>query len=114
MNQTMLEAYFGRLGLPDTALRGEEYLSKLVRAHLEQIPFEDIDVYDFHKIPDLSEDALFEKLIVRKRGGYCFELNGLFLRLLQALGYEAYPVAVRITKTGRREGFKRAGKDWER
>lgn len=42
------------------------------------------------------EDIIYEKIIVRKRGGYCFELNKLFYELLKALDFPCDPVAVRI------------------
>ncbi len=98
MNQAQKEAYFARIKLAVADTTGEKELSMLIRAHLEHIPFENLTVYDFHQVPDLAEEALFDKIIVQKRGGYCFELNSLFLALLRKLGYDACPIAVRIIR----------------
>ncbi|MCD8098474.1 MAG: arylamine N-acetyltransferase [Lachnospiraceae bacterium] len=98
MNQAQKEAYFERMKLAVFDTTGEEELSALIRAHLEHIPFENLTVFDFHQVPDLTEEVLFEKIILQKRGGYCFELNSLLLALLRELGYDAYPIAVRIIR----------------
>ncbi|MCD8196791.1 MAG: arylamine N-acetyltransferase [Lachnospiraceae bacterium] len=98
MDRTQREAYFERMKLTASDTTGEEELSTLIRAHLEHIPFENLTVYDFHQVPDLSEQALFEKIVLQKRGGYCFELNSLLLALLREIGYDAYPIAVRIIR----------------
>ncbi len=86
-----------RIGLP----RGDEVsvpaLGALVRAHLEQIPFENLDIAESGGcVVSLNEDDLYEKIVERGRGGYCFELNKLFYLLLRELGYDCYPVAARI------------------
>lgn len=87
--------YLERLGLEGVTrdLRG---LDTLVRAHLTHIPFDDMDVWATGACPSLAVADLFEKIVVRGRGGYCFELNSLFCALLKALGFRAYTVAVRI------------------
>ncbi|MCD7761912.1 MAG: arylamine N-acetyltransferase [Lachnospiraceae bacterium] len=97
MEQEKQRMYFKRLGLTQTDTTvGEEQLNAIIRAHLEKIPFENLDVCDFHKVPALDPDSLFEKIITGRRGGYCFELNRLLLALLESLGYEVHPVAVRV------------------
>jgi len=64
----------------------EQPLARLHRAHLEAVPFENLDIHLKRPIR-LDEDALFEKVVVQRRGGFCYELNGLFARLLTALGH---------------------------
>ena len=96
MNQKEASLYLKRLHYEDTVQPGADALGKLIRAHLEQVPFENLDIFDFGKVPDLKEESLFDKIIVRKRGGVCFELNLLFLSLLECLNYRVYPVAARI------------------
>lgn len=96
MNQKEAALYLKRLHYEDTVQPGTDALEKLIRAHLEQIPFENLDVFDFGKVPDLNEKVLFDKVVVQKRGGVCFELNLLFLSLLKCLNYQVYPVAARI------------------
>jgi N-hydroxyarylamine O-acetyltransferase len=91
-----LDAYMERIGL-----KGEEIpltregLDKVQFAHLCNIPFENIDLWDYNKPVEYSIPELWDKVIVRKRGGFCFELNALHMALLQALGFEAYAVGAR-------------------
>jgi len=75
-------------------------LRALHRAHMSTIPFESIDVYLGRPI-DLATDALFEKLVVAKRGGFCYELNGLFAELLRALRFD---VTLLNAEVAREEG----------
>jgi N-hydroxyarylamine O-acetyltransferase len=70
-------------------------LNGLTEAHTKTIPFENIDVILHRKI-QLSDDALFKKLVVDGRGGYCFEQNGLFLRALVDLGFQVRPISARV------------------
>lgn len=63
------------------------YLKRLHRAHLLHVPFENLDIHFHHKIV-LDFDKIFQKIVTRKRGGYCYELNGLFYHLLFQLGFE--------------------------
>src|SRR6187399_2797197 len=90
-----LAAYFQRIGYrgryhPDLAL-----LSALTLAHARSIPFENLDVLLGRPIA-LEPDALFEKLVVQRRGGYCFEQNGLFLEVLRELGFQVTPISARV------------------
>lgn len=62
-------------------------LHGLQLAHLLTIPFENLDISLGRKI-ELSQPALWEKLITNKRGGFCYELNGLFAWLLQEIGFQ--------------------------
>ena len=96
MNQEKAKAYLERIGYKGQVQKDEKTLNRLIRSHLERVPFENLDVCDLGKIPSLEEEALFEKIVARRRGGYCFELNTLLQALLQALGYTVYPVAVRV------------------
>lgn len=74
-----------------------EYLSELVLAHLRSVPFENLDVCWGHLTPSLCVDDLYDKVVLRRRGGYCFEQNGLFQKLLLALGFDASCVLVHIS-----------------
>ncbi len=96
MNQEEAGKYLERIGYTGPIRREKETLSGLIRAHLEKVPFENLDVCELGQVPSLEEEELFEKVVRRRRGGYCFELNTLFLALLRTLGFTAYPVAVRV------------------
>ena len=87
--------YLRRIGLsepPPATLAG---LRRLQRAHIESVPFENLDVFLGRPL-SLEPAALYDKIVVRRRGGYCFELNGLFGQLLGALGFSAAPHLARV------------------
>ena len=112
------EAYLDRLGLPAGVAVSEEGLEQLHRAHVYSIPFENFDIL-LGKRLNLSTEALFEKLILNPRGGYCFELNGLFLFALLTFGFDARPLMARVhltnEPTGREHQFSLVnlnGRQW--
>jgi len=79
--------YLKRLKYSKPARADLETLRGLQLAHLQNIPFENLDIGLGRKI-ELNESALWDKVITQKRGGFCYELNGLFARLLQQIGFE--------------------------
>lgn len=93
-----VDSYLRRLGLaglqPEPDLKT---LNKILYAHLRSIPFENLDAWTEKKCPSLAISDLYEKIIMQRRGGWCFELNLLLYSLLKSIGYEAYPVCCRIT-----------------
>src|ERR1700712_4590237 len=70
-----------------------EVLSSLQLAHLLTVPFENLDIQNKIKI-DLNN--LFNKIVTRKRGGFCYELNGLFYELFQEIGFTIKMVSARV------------------
>ena len=96
MNQEKARAYLKRIGFEEPVEKDEKTLDRLLRAHLEQVPFENLDVIHLGKVPSLEEEELYDKIVGRNRGGYCFELNTLLLALLETLGFSVYPAAVRV------------------
>lgn len=92
-----VEAYLERIGLAGAEPKPDaEWLDKLVVAQLTHIPFDDMDVWGAGACPSLAIADLFEKIITKRRGGYCYELNSLFCAFLKALGYDAYTVIVHL------------------
>ena len=79
---------FLRLGLavPETITPDRETLFRLQRAFLQAVPYENLDILAGRPL-SLAEDALYDKLVTRRRGGYCFEINGFFAVLLRSMGY---------------------------
>lgn len=73
-----------------------ETLDTLIAAHMHTVPFENLDIYDYNLEIPLGTEALFDKLVVRRRGGYCFELNALFMSLLQSLGFVCHARWARV------------------
>lgn len=78
--------YLSRIGAADLYEVSSSNLATLQKAHLLSVPYENIDIWKGCAAP-LSYDNLFDKIVTRRRGGYCFELNGLFAWLLRQLGY---------------------------
>lgn len=95
MPEIDLAAYCDRIGAEPPAACDIEALAALQRAHLLAIPFENLDIPLGRGI-SIDPDAVFAKLVTRRRGGYCFEQNQLFLRVMQALGLEARPLLGRV------------------
>lgn len=91
-----LKAYLDRIGFNGTPKPTLECLKELTKCQLFTVPFENLDVYHAGRIPSLETEALFDKIVINRRGGYCFELNGLFLKLLKAIGFTAFASAARI------------------
>lgn len=86
-----VDAYLRRICIEDKNFEiCPETLSRLVRAHLLNVPFENLDVWATGESPSLATADIFDKVVMRGRGGYCFELNSLFHKLLKSLGFEAY------------------------
>ena len=83
-----MDAYLARIGLSEAKLNADaESLRLLQRSHLLTVPFENLDIH--WKRPIVIDTAkFFDKIIGKKRGGFCYELNGLFNELLVSLGFE--------------------------
>jgi N-hydroxyarylamine O-acetyltransferase len=86
-----VSGYLDRLGITpsDVPSRPDKvFLDRLIVAQQSTIPFETLDICYTGGLTPCDTATLYDKLITRKRGGYCFELNALFARLLEALGYK--------------------------
>ena len=80
--------YLERIGIsPAEVAHTYAFLKKLQESHICTVPYENLDILN-DKAIDLSEDALFEKIVTNHRGGFCFELGGAVAMLLRALGFE--------------------------
>jgi len=94
-----VERYLQRIGYSGSTAPDERSLRAIHRAHLISVPFENLSVRAGEPIP-LEEEALFEKIVVRRRGGFCYELNGLFASLLERLGFRVARLAGRVGVPG--------------
>ena len=90
-----LDAYFARTGYTGPREPTLETLHAVSFRHATSIPFENIDVMLGRGI-QLAPAALVRKLVHDRRGGYCFEQNGLLLLVLRALGYRVTPIGARV------------------
>lgn len=69
-------------------------------AHTLNLPFENLDVY-YRKPILLDRESLYKKIVENKRGGYCFEMNGLFSIILKELGFKVTDLLARVTRDGK-------------
>ncbi|GLZ80605.1 arylamine N-acetyltransferase [Actinorhabdospora filicis] len=91
LTPAQLDGYLDRIGFHGTAAADLETLNALHRAHLGAIPYENLDVHLRRKL-SLDADDLYAKMVVDRRGGYCFEQNALFWYVLRAFGFTVAPI----------------------
>ncbi|GAB2695204.1 arylamine N-acetyltransferase family protein [Kitasatospora kifunensis] len=95
LDEQRVAAYLARIGAQRPELPDLAGLRALQRAHLATVPFENLSVRLGEPIV-LEPAALVAKLVDRRRGGFCYELNGAFAALLTALGYQVDLLAARV------------------
>ena len=92
-------AFLKRIHLDPAEIKPDlESLNKIAYNHHRYVPFDNLDVWAYEIEPSLSVPDLFDKIVNRHRGGYCFEMNGHLEAELRSLGFECYSVEVRIMK----------------
>ena len=94
-------AYLQRLGLERVERPSLPFLKRLQRRHLLRVPFENLDIFWGNPIP-LDVPRAFSKVMERRRGGFCYELNALFASVLQALGFEVSLLSARVWRKSER------------
>ena len=95
MSSDLLDRYFSRISYHGSPAADLRTLQELHRLHLQHIPYENIDVF-CHQRVELDPAALTIKMLLRRRGGYCFEQNGLFCAVLTQLGFVCRPNMARF------------------
>lgn len=90
-----LDAYFARIGYAGPRTPTLETLHAIAAHHAAAIPFENLDVL-LDRPPRLDPASLEAQLIHARRGGYCFQQNGLLLHMLGALGFVVKPLSARV------------------
>lgn len=95
LNDKDQNAYFDRLAYTGPRTASLPVLTALHQAHLQHIPFENLDISLGRKL-NLSPSALLDKVLHKKRGGFCYELNHLFGLLLESLGFEVSRLSARV------------------
>ncbi|MER5393859.1 arylamine N-acetyltransferase [Saccharopolyspora sp. NPDC002686] len=94
-----LDDYLARIGHPAVAGPSAEVLRSLHEAHVQAIPFENLDVV-LRRYPAVELAAINDKLVHRKRGGYCFEHALLFAAVLERLGFDVERRMARVHAEG--------------
>ena len=92
-----LDAYCHRIEYTGPRAPTLAALRGLHRAHLRAVPFENLDIHLGRRIT-LDEAALFDKIVTRRRGGFCYEQNGLFAAALRALGFDVSLLEARVSR----------------
>ncbi len=93
-----LEPYLKRISYEGPLKPDAETLLQLHRRHMLSVPFENLDI-PLKRPIQLHPDAFFEKIVKRNRGGFCYELNGLFAELLKTLGFKVTMLSARVAKS---------------
>jgi N-hydroxyarylamine O-acetyltransferase len=95
LTDDMCGAYLTRISVPRPMTLDASALRDLHRAHLLAVPFENLSIHLGEPI-SLDEADLLDKIVVRRRGGFCYELNGAFACLLEFLGARVRRVSARV------------------
>lgn len=96
MSALDLAAYFTRIGYQGSVTADLATLRDVIAAHGRSLPFENLDPLLGIPVADLSAEALADKLVVRHRGGYCYEHNGLLGYALEQVGFGVERYAGRV------------------
>jgi N-hydroxyarylamine O-acetyltransferase len=90
-----LDAYFRRIGYEGSASKDLTTLRAIVFSHATSIPFECLDPVAGRAV-SIDLEAIFEKLVRRRRGGYCFEQNALLATVLRQIGFQVDELSARV------------------
>lgn len=96
-----VSAYLRRLRIGGFPAPDRAALDRLIQAHKQWISYENLDTFLYKRPAPLDLSAVYGKVILRRRGGYCFELNLLFAALLRSLGFQAFSCGCKL---GSQEG----------
>ncbi len=99
LTSDQVQRYLARIGLFGTFEPTAENLAEIQWAHVQTVPFEALDICPLGIPFSLETDAIYEKVVNRRRGGYCFELNQLAGTLLESLGYGVERMSAQFTDT---------------
>ena len=82
-----VKKYLERIGIDFIPEPTADNLALIQKAHLQNVPYETCDISLRNIVPSMSLEDIYQKIVLQKRGGYCFELNGALAWLLRNLGY---------------------------
>ena len=90
-------AYLERINYHGPTAPTAETLRELHRAHMLALPFENLDIHLGREIGH-DDERLYAKVVERRRGGFCYELNGAFAALLRDLGFSVKKLAAGVAR----------------
>lgn len=88
-----IQAYLQRIGCSGDQAPTLMTLREIQWAHLQRVPFENLDIRPLHRSISLIPEAVYDKIVSRRRGGFCYELNGLLAIMLRGMGYRVAMVS---------------------
>lgn len=95
MDKLKITEYLNRINYKGVLKPNFEVLKELQKCHLLSVPFENLDIH--YKRPiELDNTKFYKKIVINNRGGFCYELNGLFHTLLNNLGFKSKIVSARV------------------
>jgi N-hydroxyarylamine O-acetyltransferase len=94
-----IDKYLERIKYSGSTEATEETLRELHVCHTLNVPFENLDVF-YGRSPLLDEASLYNKIVLNRRGGYCFEMNGIFSIVLKKMGFMVTDLLARVTIDG--------------
>jgi N-hydroxyarylamine O-acetyltransferase len=90
-----IQKYLQRIQYSDLLKPNLQELKNLQKSHLLHVPFENLDIH-YGKTIELDIEKIYNKIVLNNRGGFCYELNGLFFELLKTIGFEVKMVSARV------------------
>ncbi|MFY7836170.1 MAG: arylamine N-acetyltransferase family protein [Novosphingobium sp.] len=97
LTQAQLDAYLARIGFSETPRRDLQTLDGIARAHVRAIAFENIDVQMGQRLT-IDPAAAFAKLVEARRGGWCYEHNGVLAAALAAIGFDVMRMSAGVMR----------------
>lgn len=88
-----IKNYLKRINFRSNPVPSLSVLSELQKSHLLSVPFENLDI---HRKVKINLENTYDKIVNENRGGFCYELNGLFYKLLKELGFEVKMASARV------------------
>lgn len=92
-----IEQYLKRIKYSGDLIPNFDLLKELHKTHLYHVPFENLDIH-YQRHIELDSEKIYRKIVLNNRGGFCYELNGLFYQLLKKLQFQAIMVSARVFK----------------
>ena len=99
MNDIQARKYLDRINYSGSLEPCLDTLAALQKTHLMNVPFENLDIHYQTEII-LDYDRIYRKIVENGRGGFCYELNGLFYQLLKHLGFDIHRISARVYAAG--------------
>jgi len=90
-----INAYFERINYTKAAKPNTQTLYELHLAHMLAVPFENLDI-ELKRPIQIDDQSIWNKIVIKHRGGFCYELNGLFAWLLKQIGFEVTYLNARV------------------